>query len=290
MDRYCGRHRPAVTGQRRVWRIGLPATAVAATIASGAAAVCVYTNHSAGEHHSTQLLAMSNTPVAAGGLYGSSTAAAAATARAAALTVKLRAPQPVDSASAATAADRARRAAASPPTTAMPPTQPAPRASAQSAARASGTPKAQSSSAAERNSNISTGWQCAVSDCAGVMTSPFGLRTSPGGVGSSNHLGQDYAVPVGTPLHAMHTGRVVAAGWYGGFGMRVQVDYGGGIETIYGHMSRIDVRVGQRVNGGQVVGLSGNTGHSTGAHLHLEVHVNGRPVNPAPWLRSHGLR
>jgi len=115
-----------------------------------------------------------------------------------------------------------------------------------------------------------------------VLTSNFGYRWG------RLHAGNDFAVSVGTPLAAMSTGTVVYAGEMSGYGNMVDVRYWDGTVSRFGHMSSVSVNVGQRVAPGQVVGLSGNTGHSTGPHLHLEIHPNGGPaVNPLPWLASH---
>lgn len=132
-------------------------------------------------------------------------------------------------------------------------------------------------------------WTCAVSACAGPMVSGFGARVSPGGIGSTYHQGDDFAIAWGTPLHAMHSGRVVSTGWVPGLGIHVTIDYGGGVQIVFGHMSRVQVAPGQLVARGQVVGHSGNTGNSTGPHLHLEVHVNGVAIDPAPWLIARGI-
>lgn len=82
---------------------------------------------------------------------------------------------------------------------------------------------------------------------------------------------------------------MVKAGVYGGMGNRVELDVGNGVHAVYAHMSVIGVAVGQRLSRGQAVGRSGNTGHSTGPHLHLEIHLNGTPVDPAPWLKAHSI-
>jgi murein DD-endopeptidase MepM/ murein hydrolase activator NlpD len=117
-----------------------------------------------------------------------------------------------------------------------------------------------------------------------VRTSDFGLRWG------RMHEGQDFAVPVGTDLVSMSTGTVVFAGEESGFGNLVKIRYWDGTVTFYAHMSHISVTEGEDVEPGQVVGQSGNTGHSTGPHLHLEVHPDdGAAVNPAPWLASHKL-
>lgn len=130
---------------------------------------------------------------------------------------------------------------------------------------------------------------CAIAACAGTFTSGYGYRHSPGGIGSTNHKGVDIAVPVGTPLRSMQAGTVTAVGYFGGLGMRVEIDFGNGVSTVYGHMSGFAVSPGQKVAAGQLVGFSGNTGNSTGPHLHVEVHINGTPINPYPWLSSRGL-
>ena len=132
-------------------------------------------------------------------------------------------------------------------------------------------------------------WTCAVADCAAPLTSGFGARVSPEGIGSTYHEGDDFAVAWGTPLRAMHEGTVVAAGWDPGLGNHVTIDYGDGVQSVYGHMSSISVRPGQWLARGQSVGYSGDTGHSTGPHLHLEIHLGGVPINPAPWLQAHGI-
>ncbi|WP_188839145.1 M23 family metallopeptidase [Flexivirga endophytica] len=132
-------------------------------------------------------------------------------------------------------------------------------------------------------------WTCAVAACQGRMTSGFGPRVSPGGIGSTYHEGDDFAVAWGTPLLAMHTGTVVSAGWVPGLGNHVTIDYGDGVQSVYGHMSRIQVVPGQWLGRGQLVGQSGDTGNSTGPHLHLEIHLGGVPVNPAPWLQARGI-
>jgi len=112
----------------------------------------------------------------------------------------------------------------------------------------------------------------------GQFTSPFGYRWG------RLHAGIDIAVPVGTPVHAADSGTVAIAGWVGGYGNYVCINHGGGFSTCYGHNSRLGVRVGQRVSQGQVVAASGNTGHSTGPHVHFETRVNGVPRDPMGYL------
>jgi murein DD-endopeptidase MepM/ murein hydrolase activator NlpD len=119
-----------------------------------------------------------------------------------------------------------------------------------------------------------------------VVSSGFGYRWG------RLHAGQDFAVSEGTPLASMSTGTVTFAGVMGGYGNLVKIRYWDGTISFYGHMSRISVNSGDSVQPGQSVGKSGNTGHSTGPHLHLEIHPNGgQPVDPASWLarRSVGL-
>lgn len=113
-----------------------------------------------------------------------------------------------------------------------------------------------------------------------ALTSGFGMRTHPLLDVRRLHAGVDLAAPVGSPIVAPSDGTVRVASWHGGYGMFVEVDHGGGIQTRYGHMSRLNVVPGQRVHAGDLLGLVGSTGLSTGPHLHYEVRVNGQPVNP----------
>ena len=151
-------------------------------------------------------------------------------------------------------------------------------------------PKAALSAAGSSASTSSaTGYVCPIAGCGGRFTSGFGHRSSPGGIGSTSHKGNDFATPIGTPLRAVHSGTVIAVGWYGGFGMRVEIALGGGTSVIYGHMSAFSATVGEKVSPGEVIGYSGNTGNSTGPHLHFEVHVGGVAVDPGPWMRARGI-
>jgi murein DD-endopeptidase MepM/ murein hydrolase activator NlpD len=106
---------------------------------------------------------------------------------------------------------------------------------------------------------------------------------------STDHHGLDFAAAAGTPVHAVLAGVVTSAGSEGGYGLSVVVRHADGLTTRYAHLSRIDVRVGQAVAAGTVVGRVGSTGVSTGAHLHFEVVVDGRAIDPATWLRARGL-
>ena len=118
----------------------------------------------------------------------------------------------------------------------------------------------------------------------GRFTSGFKMRWG------RMHEGDDFSTPVGTPVKAMSTGTVIYTGWYGGGGNTTKIRYWDGTVSFFMHQSRISAEVGEHVSPGQVVGLSGNTGHSTGPHLHVEIHPKGGDaVNPMPWLHQHGL-
>jgi murein DD-endopeptidase MepM/ murein hydrolase activator NlpD len=110
------------------------------------------------------------------------------------------------------------------------------------------------------------------------MTSPFGYRWG------RMHEGIDLGCAYGAPLYAAAAGTVVYAGWMGGYGNLVVIDHGGGISTAYGHNTSVAVATGQSVSQGQVVAYSGNTGNSTGPHIHFEVRVNGGAVDPLGYL------
>jgi murein DD-endopeptidase MepM/ murein hydrolase activator NlpD len=112
----------------------------------------------------------------------------------------------------------------------------------------------------------------------GVLTSPFGYRWG------RLHAGIDIAVPEGTPIRAAKSGQVTLASYYGGYGNYTCIDHGGGLSTCYGHQSGFAVSQGDSVSQGEVIGYSGNTGSSTGPHLHFEVRVNGTPVDPMGYL------
>jgi len=112
----------------------------------------------------------------------------------------------------------------------------------------------------------------------GILTSGFGWRWG------RMHEGIDLAVSNGTPVVASAAGTVIVAGWMGGYGNLVVVDHGGGISTAYGHNTSVAVGVGQQVAQGQLIAYSGNTGHSTGPHVHFEVRINGAAVDPMGYL------
>ncbi|MFK7938005.1 MAG: DUF5930 domain-containing protein [Roseovarius sp.] len=111
-------------------------------------------------------------------------------------------------------------------------------------------------------------------------TSGFGMRWG------RMHNGTDFAAPHGTPIYSTADGVVVHAGWQSGYGRLVKIQHEFGIETRYAHLSRINVKVGQRVSRGQKIAAMGNTGRSTGTHLHYEVRVGGRPVNPMIYIKA----
>lgn len=110
--------------------------------------------------------------------------------------------------------------------------------------------------------------------------SGYGLRIDPIYKTTKFHEGMDFSASIGTPIYATGNGTVVKAGWQSGYGRIVKINHGYGYETWYAHMNKINVRVGQKVVRGEVIGEVGNTGKSTGPHLHYEVHVKGRVVNP----------
>lgn len=117
------------------------------------------------------------------------------------------------------------------------------------------------------------------------MTSRFGFRSDPFSNGHAEfHPGLDFKGNRGDNARVTANGRVVSAGWSGGYGNCVRVKHTNGYETLYGHLSKISVKVGQKIAVGDKVGEIGSTGRSTGSHLHYEVRQNGRPVNPAKFL------
>ncbi len=119
----------------------------------------------------------------------------------------------------------------------------------------------------------------------GAITSTFGHRENPfGGSNVETHKGLDIKGPLGSPVKAMAKGAIVFAGLKGGFGNCIVVKHGNGFETLYGHLSKILVRVGQQIDIGQQIGNIGSTGRSTGPHLHYEIHRNGQKINPESFL------
>jgi len=119
----------------------------------------------------------------------------------------------------------------------------------------------------------------------GYITDGFGSRRNPfGGGGYENHAGLDIATNHGTAIEATADGIVIFAGMHGGYGNVVVVDHGYGVTTRYGHMSKIEVQVGQHVTRGKMIGAVGSTGRSTAPHCHYEVRLHDRPVNPLNYI------
>ena len=119
----------------------------------------------------------------------------------------------------------------------------------------------------------------------GRQTSGYGRRKAPTKGASTNHRAIDWATPTGTAIWASCGGTVSVAGWQSGYGYVVYINHPDGNQTRYGHLSKILVSAGQKVKQGQKIALSGNTGRSTGPHLHFELRVNGTPVNPYNYIR-----
>jgi murein DD-endopeptidase MepM/ murein hydrolase activator NlpD len=118
----------------------------------------------------------------------------------------------------------------------------------------------------------------AYSDCFGIRGNPFG------GGSLEKHTGQDIKAPIGTPIHSTAAGTIIYATGMSGYGNLVEIDHGNGVTTRYGHMSKILVTQGQFVKRGDVIGLVGVTGRTTGPHVHYEVRINDEPVEPRNYL------
>ena len=124
----------------------------------------------------------------------------------------------------------------------------------------------------------------------GKINNEFGWRPNPfGGSSMENHPGMDIDGEKGDPVVASANGVVVKAGLNGGYGNLIELDHGNGMTTRYGHLSEIEVEVGEQVTRGQEIGKVGSTGRSTGPHLHYEVRIDGEAVNPRDYLPSDGL-
>ena len=121
------------------------------------------------------------------------------------------------------------------------------------------------------------------------FTSGFGIRSDPFLGRPAMHTGLDFRASTGDPVRATANGKVVSSGWAGGYGRMVEIDHGNGLSTRYGHLSEIDVKVGDVIKIGQVIGLVGSTGRSTGPHLHYETRIDGEAVDPQKFLRA-GVR
>ncbi len=120
------------------------------------------------------------------------------------------------------------------------------------------------------------------------LTSEYGMRIHPVLGGRRAHKGIDLATAVGTPVHAPADGVVGRAEWFSSYGLYIQIEHGGELQTRYGHLSRLNVAAGQFVHKGDVIGYVGTTGRSTGPHLHYEVRVAGESVNPMPYMVEGG--
>jgi len=119
-----------------------------------------------------------------------------------------------------------------------------------------------------------------------AFTSGFGVRADPFRHSAAMHAGIDLAGPIGTPIYATADGVVSYSGWMRGYGNLVEIAHGKAIETRYGHLSKLLVKPNTRVKRGQLIALMGSTGRSTGSHLHYEVRIDGRAVNPVPFIQS----
>ena len=119
-----------------------------------------------------------------------------------------------------------------------------------------------------------------------MLTSSYGVRRDPFTGAAAMHSGLDFRGPIGAPIYAAATGKVSYVGQRSGYGTVVEISHGNGLVTRYAHMSRFASRVGQEVAPGDVIGAIGSTGRSTGPHLHFEVRINGRAVNPRPFLEA----
>ena len=119
-----------------------------------------------------------------------------------------------------------------------------------------------------------------------ILSSGFGFRFDPFTHWPAMHMGQDLIGAEGAPIYAAGAGRVAQAGWSSGYGRLIVIDHGSRIATRYGHLARFLVAPGQRVRAGQIIGLMGSSGRSTGTHLHFELRVQGRAINPVYLLRE----
>ena len=119
-----------------------------------------------------------------------------------------------------------------------------------------------------------------------LISSGFGYRRDPFNRRAAMHKGLDFRGAVGTPIYSAAKGRVSFVGWKGGYGKTIEITHGNGLMTRYAHMSKFDAKVGDQVNAGKTIGAIGSTGRSTGPHLHFEVRINGRAVNPRTFLET----
>ncbi len=154
--------------------------------------------------------------------------------------------------------------------------------SAKERSSSTATTDSDDSSDDSEESSTSESWVEPLDDA--VLTSPYGHRWG------RLHAGQDFAADVGTPLKSMGAGEVTGAGPMAGYGKYIDIRYTDGTVSRYGHLDSISASVGDEVDPGEVVAKSGNTGQSTGPHLHLEIRPGGgEPIDPAPWLAERGI-
>ncbi len=120
----------------------------------------------------------------------------------------------------------------------------------------------------------------------GVRSSDYGYRRNPfGGLSGEFHSGVDFKGPMGDPIYATGDGVINRCDWYGGYGNAVVIDHESGYQSLFGHLSKVNVTPGQEVKAGDVIGFLGSTGRSTGPHLHYEIRKNGEDVSPEPFLK-----
>lgn len=174
------------------------------------------------------------------------------------------------------------------------------RLEAQAAANDAATAKAQVDAAAAKaqadadsaaaEASQATATQAAVHAWVAPVAASYALTSGFGMRWGAMHPGQDFAVPVGTPVKALSSGTVILAGWSGGYGNKVEIQYWDGTVSWFAHNSRLLVTTGEKVTPGETVSMSGSTGHSTGPHLHLEIHPgDGDAIAPLPWLKAKGI-
>lgn len=121
-----------------------------------------------------------------------------------------------------------------------------------------------------------------------TLTSKFGFRKLEAESNGRAHQGIDLAAPNGTPYYAVARGKVILARFNGGYGYNIMIDHGGGVVSVYGHSSSLGVKEGDTVEAGQVIGKVGDTGYSFGPHLHLEIRVDDKQVDPIEYLKGYG--
>lgn len=135
----------------------------------------------------------------------------------------------------------------------------------------------------EENSTIANinGIKIATQPVSGIISSRYGVSSR---IRSSDHTGLDIATSTGTPIKVVASGTVTNASYKGSYGNLVKIDHGNGVETWYAHTSKMYVTEGQKVNAGEVIAAVGSTGNSTGAHLHFEIRIDGKHINPQNYL------